>query len=79
MGSDYTSGLEGVGPVTALEILGAFPSSENGGLLSGLRSFREWFSTGNDVGPIKRSLRRKIKNTKISPSKECGVRTVKRN
>ena len=26
-GSDYTDGIQGVGPVTAMEILGEFPGS----------------------------------------------------
>jgi DNA excision repair protein ERCC-5 len=37
LGSDYTEGLNGVGPVTALEILGEF---SEGGLLA----FRDWWS-----------------------------------
>lgn len=37
LGSDYTEGLPGVGPVTAVEILSEFPGRE------GLASFREWW------------------------------------
>ncbi|KAF4446264.1 hypothetical protein F53441_10066 [Fusarium austroafricanum] len=37
LGSDYTEGLPGVGPVTAVEILSEFPGK------SGLESFREWW------------------------------------
>ncbi|KAL9084995.1 MAG: hypothetical protein Q9159_004961 [Coniocarpon cinnabarinum] len=36
LGSDYTEGLPGIGPVTALEILTDFPES--------LSDFREWFT-----------------------------------
>lgn len=37
LGSDYTEGLPGVGPVTAVEILSEFPGRE------GLAAFREWW------------------------------------
>jgi DNA excision repair protein ERCC-5 len=37
LGSDYTEGLPGVGPVTAVEILSEFPGKE------GLQAFRDWW------------------------------------
>ncbi|KAI0126543.1 DNA excision repair protein [Xylariales sp. AK1849] len=37
LGSDYTEGLPGVGPVTAVEILSEFPGKE------GLEAFRDWW------------------------------------
>lgn len=37
LGSDYTEGLAGVGPVTAVEILSEFPGK------TGLEDFREWW------------------------------------
>ncbi|KAM0516304.1 hypothetical protein ACHAPE_005451 [Trichoderma viride] len=37
LGSDYTEGLPGVGPVTAVEILSEFPGKD------GLDQFREWW------------------------------------
>ncbi|KAL2161551.1 hypothetical protein VTH06DRAFT_8113 [Thermothelomyces fergusii] len=37
LGSDYTEGLPGVGPVTALEILSEFPGRD------GLAEFRDWW------------------------------------
>ncbi|KAH6650241.1 putative TOS1-like glycosyl hydrolase-domain-containing protein [Chaetomium tenue] len=37
LGSDYTEGLPGVGPVTALEILSEFPGKD------GLSEFRDWW------------------------------------
>ena len=38
LGSDYTEGLPGVGPVTAVEILSEFPSQ------NGLQEFKDWWS-----------------------------------
>ncbi|KAF2969026.1 hypothetical protein GQX73_g4553 [Xylaria multiplex] len=37
LGSDYTEGLPGVGPVTAIEILSEFPGSD------GLKRFHDWW------------------------------------
>ncbi|KAJ9130870.1 DNA repair protein rad13 [Pleurostoma richardsiae] len=37
LGSDYTEGLPGIGPVTALEILSEFPGQK------GLEAFRDWW------------------------------------
>jgi DNA excision repair protein ERCC-5 len=37
LGSDYTEGIPGVGPVTAIEILSEFPGA------NGLNEFREWW------------------------------------
>ncbi|KJZ77446.1 hypothetical protein HIM_03170 [Hirsutella minnesotensis 3608] len=46
LGSDYTEGLTGVGPVTAVEILSEFPGK------SGLEDFREWWmSVQNQTRP----------------------------
>ncbi|KAF9765208.1 hypothetical protein IL306_002549 [Fusarium sp. DS 682] len=39
LGSDYTEGLPGVGPVTAVEILSEFPGK------SGLENFRDWWKS----------------------------------
>ncbi|KAF4339090.1 DNA excision repair protein ERCC-5 [Fusarium beomiforme] len=39
LGSDYTEGLAGVGPVTAVEILSEFPGK------SGLENFRDWWTS----------------------------------
>ncbi|XP_043527201.1 DNA excision repair protein ERCC-5 isoform X2 [Frieseomelitta varia] len=64
VGSDYTTGLPGIGPVTALEILAAFPS-ENENLLQGLTNFCSWIENGKTAGPGKTSLRNKLQNLKI--------------
>ncbi|APA15890.1 hypothetical protein sscle_15g106600 [Sclerotinia sclerotiorum 1980 UF-70] len=39
LGSDYTEGIPGIGPVTAVEILSEFPSQ------TGLQEFKEWWSS----------------------------------
>jgi DNA excision repair protein ERCC-5 len=39
LGSDYTEGLPGVGPVTALEIVSEFPTE------AGLQEFKDWWSS----------------------------------
>jgi DNA excision repair protein ERCC-5 len=39
LGSDYTEGLPGIGPVTAVEIISEFPSA------SGLEEFKAWWSS----------------------------------
>lgn len=66
LGSDYTDGLEGVGPVLAMEILGNFEGED------ALIRFREWWmkvQTGQDtprdtcnttLKRVKRTLRSKI-------------------
>lgn len=64
VGSDYTNGLTGVGPVTALEILAAFPS-EGEDHLRGLRAFCTWFRAGKLAAPGKSTLRSKLKNIQI--------------
>lgn len=74
VGSDYTVGLSGVGAVTALEILAAFPTTpeEEGStdefqsMLSSLRKFREWFQNGKQDGSNGRSvLKSKLKNVEL--------------
>lgn len=75
VGSDYTTGLRGIGPVTAVEILSAFPPSNMDKiklnyleLMSGLREFRRWFNNDgcfkNSKG-TRKALRRKLKNVQI--------------
>ncbi|XP_063932075.1 DNA excision repair protein ERCC-5 homolog [Zophobas morio] len=64
VGSDYTTGLTGVGPVTALEILAAFPPKNH--LVSGLAEFKSWVKKGKLPGPGRTSLRGKLKNVSVS-------------
>lgn len=64
VGSDYTTGLTGIGPVTALEILAAFPS-EGDDLLQGLTNFSSWIENGKTAGPGKVNLRTKLQNLQI--------------
>lgn len=40
LGSDYTDGLAGIGPVTAVEILSEFPNAS-----TGLEEFKDWWSS----------------------------------
>lgn len=80
VGSDYTTGVNGVGTVTALEILAAFRSTpeESGqsSMISGLEKFKEWVANGKTVGPNGRTvLRSKLKNIDITegfPSKDIA-------
>lgn len=76
VGSDYTTGITGIGAVTALEILAAFPSvpvkegetTECMSTLSGLRRFRDWIKEGRTVSSssTRNSLKGKLKNIEIS-------------
>lgn len=73
VGSDYTTGVTGVGMVTAMEILSTFtggtsPGKEDGTcdeqhLLTALRKFKEWMAskTGSNV-----RLRTKLKNVSLA-------------
>lgn len=74
VGSDYTVGITGIGSVTALEILAAFPTTpEDEGstdqyqsMLSSLRKFRDWFQSGKQPGVGgKTVLRGKLKNIEL--------------
>ncbi|XP_012226341.2 DNA excision repair protein ERCC-5 isoform X2 [Linepithema humile] len=64
VGSDYTAGVTGIGPVTALEILAAFPA-EGDNVLHGLHNFCSWIKKGRIAAPGKTGLRNKLRNVKL--------------
>ncbi|EFN84629.1 DNA repair protein complementing XP-G cells [Harpegnathos saltator] len=64
VGSDYTTGVAGIGPVTALEILAAFPA-EGDNVLHGLHNFCTWIKKGKIAAPGKTGLRNKLRNVKL--------------
>lgn len=75
MGSDYTTGVTGVGPVTAMEILASFPYNKKdlpekscqlrySQLISGLQEFKQWVRTGKRTDNT--VLKKKLKNIEIN-------------
>ncbi|XP_036150142.1 DNA repair protein complementing XP-G cells homolog isoform X2 [Monomorium pharaonis] len=64
VGSDYTAGVTGVGPVTALEILAAFPA-DGDNVLHGLHNFSSWIKKGMIATPGKTGLRNKLRSIKL--------------
>ena len=66
VGSDYTPGILGVGPVTALEILAAFPTgSRDDNVLRGLQRFQDWWNGGMIADLGKKPLKNKLKDIQI--------------
>nr|XP_022914076.1 DNA repair protein complementing XP-G cells homolog isoform X1 [Onthophagus taurus]XP_022914077.1 DNA repair protein complementing XP-G cells homolog isoform X1 [Onthophagus taurus] len=71
VGSDYTTGVQGVGPVTALEILAHFPFKKQdkidlqNELVTGLREFKRWIK-GEYNTKGRATLRKKLKNVNLS-------------
>ncbi|KAM3964759.1 rad2 superfamily protein mus201 [Aphomia sociella] len=76
VGSDYTTGLTGVGPVTALEILASFPfnkrqfhneSTKQGRyqqVITGLQEFKNWICAGKRTDNT--TLKKKLKNVNVT-------------
>ncbi|KAM7206625.1 DNA repair protein rad13 [Rhypophila sp. PSN 637] len=65
LGSDYTEGLQGVGPVTAVEILSEFPGKD------GLMAFKEWWTEVQSKGRPKEAdasspFRRKFRKSQAT-------------
>lgn len=74
VGSDYTVGIEGIGPVTAIEILAYFsdpsnkPKSEDD-IVETLRKFRIWLKNNKNNAS---KLARKCRNVNLSE----GISTI---
>ncbi|XP_013201271.2 DNA excision repair protein ERCC-5 isoform X2 [Amyelois transitella] len=76
VGSDYTTGLTGVGPVTALEILASFPFNKKKlfndadkqcqyqEIITGLQEFKKWVKTGKRTDNT--TLKKKLKNVDVT-------------
>lgn len=76
VGSDYTTGVSGVGPVTALEILASFPfnkkkissdqpkQTQYQELVTGLLEFKKWVKAGKRTDNV--SLKKKLKNINVT-------------
>ncbi|XP_063376597.1 DNA excision repair protein ERCC-5 homolog [Cydia fagiglandana] len=76
VGSDYTTGVAGVGPVTAMEILASFPFNKKqvlsetskqvryAKLLDGLKEFKLWVKAGKRTDNT--SLKKKLRNVTLS-------------
>ncbi|KAI5704846.1 hypothetical protein M8J75_009396 [Diaphorina citri] len=66
VGSDYTPGLQGVGPVTALEILAKFSPSDSPNqnyIVESMRRFKNWLAKKNKPDT---HLTRKLRNVKLN-------------
>lgn len=76
MGSDYTTGVSGVGPVTAMEILASFPFNKRqllseeskqaryAQMVKGLQEFKQWVRAGKRTDNT--SLKKKLKNVALN-------------
>lgn len=63
-GSDYTDGIPGVGPVTAMEILSEFPAAD----FSALQAFKSWWEEiqKNKRNPKISKIRSKLRQLEVS-------------
>ncbi|KAF7731759.1 DNA repair protein rad2 [Apophysomyces ossiformis] len=65
LGSDYTEGIPGIGPVAAMEILAEFSKPEDSQLQDPLIAFRTWYESGLDHTDFQRKFRKKHKYLEI--------------
>ncbi|KAI7898658.1 uncharacterized protein BX663DRAFT_442633 [Cokeromyces recurvatus] len=68
LGSDYTEGIPGVGPVAAMEILAEFSGSqdEEEKLELPLQRFKDWYNSGKDDTPFQKKFRKRHHSLDIS-------------
>ncbi|KAI8643476.1 hypothetical protein BD408DRAFT_442679 [Parasitella parasitica] len=60
LGSDYTEGIPGVGPVAAMEILSEFSEIEQDEALEApLQRFKQWYDNGIDETPFQKKFRKR--------------------
>ncbi|KAI9362736.1 hypothetical protein BD770DRAFT_434037 [Pilaira anomala] len=59
LGSDYTEGIAGVGPVTAMEILHEFSSDGDEAIELPLQKFKDWYYSNKDETPFQKKFRKK--------------------
>ncbi|KAL6930198.1 hypothetical protein ACO0SA_001608 [Hanseniaspora valbyensis] len=76
LGSDYTTGIKGIGPVTAIEILAHFGNLEN---------FRDWYNNGmhnskiiNSEKGFEKNLRKRLLSNDILLSENWPYENVKK-
>jgi DNA excision repair protein ERCC-5 len=72
-GGDYTEGIEGCGPVTALELLSEFPTNSIVAF-DILSSFRDWWDQAQNVQkpPTDSKIREKLRKLKVKPGTESS-------
>ncbi|CEJ02031.1 hypothetical protein RMCBS344292_16048 [Rhizopus microsporus] len=67
LGSDYTEGIPGVGPVAAMEILSEFSSvdDEDESVETPLIRFKDWYNSGQDTTDFQKKFRKGHKDLEI--------------
>ncbi len=68
-GSDYSDGLDLVGPVTAMEILAEFAKDKDKDILAPLVHFKKWW-TDRQKKPPENSVREKLKRLNLPESEK---------